>query len=336
MAKLVYGFGSSHGPLLSTPADKWDLRADADRANPELAFRDGTYTYDELLETRHSNYLSGQNEISVREERAARNQKQLDALGEKLREVAPDIIVLIGDDQHEWFGDQNQPAFSVFCGDKVINKAISPERLKTMQAGIAYTAKANKPPQDQDYPVAQSLAEAIIGQAMDDEIDVSASMTPPTGPRGSSGVGHAVGFIYRRILKDKPIPVVPILLNTFYPPNQAKPGRCYDFGKSIGRAIRNWDGDTRVALCASGGLSHFVVDEEWDQKMLTALKNQDRQTIADEPNIMFRSGTSETKNWIATAGAVAETGLEMTVHDYVPCYRTDAGTGSGMGFATWT
>ena len=70
--------------------------------------------------------------------------------------------------------------------------------------------------------------------------------------------------------------------------------------------------------------------------MLDALRDQDVETIRNEPNIMFRSGTSETKNWIATAGAIAETGLEMTIHDYVACYRTDAGTGSGMGFATWT
>lgn len=216
------------------------------------------------------------------------------------------------------------------------NKALDPERLKTMDPGLAVSQSANKPPEDHIYGVESGLAEAIIGQCMDDEIDVSASMTSPMGPRGSSGIGHAVGFIYRRILRDKPIALVPILINTFFPPNQAKPGRCYDFGRSVGRAIKNWDGDTRVAVCASGGLSHYVVDEEWDQKMLAAIRDQDVDTIRDEPNIMFRSGTSETKNWITTAGAVAESGLEMTVHDYVACYRTEAGTGSGMGFATWT
>jgi len=26
----------------------------------------------------------------------------------------------------------------------------------------------------------------------------------------------------------------------------------------------------------------------------------------------------------------------MDLLDYVPCYRTDAGTGSGMAFATWS
>ena len=87
MANIVYGFGSSHGPLLSMPADKWDLRADADHENPELAYRDGTYTYEELYELRKSNYLEAQNMMEVRQERHDRNRKQLDALAAKLAEV---------------------------------------------------------------------------------------------------------------------------------------------------------------------------------------------------------------------------------------------------------
>ena len=51
---------------------------------------------------------------------------------------------------------------------------------------------------------------------------------------------------------------------------------------------------------------------------------------------MFRSGTSETKNWIAVAGILSGTDLEMDLLDYVPCYRTEAGTGNAMAFATWT
>ena len=88
-------------------------------------------------------------------------------------------------------------------------------------------------------------------------------------------------------------------------------------------------------MIASGGLSHYVVDEEWDQKMLKAFQANDEKTLRDEPNIMFRSGTSETKNWITTAGAVSNTNLKMNLVDYVPCYRSEAGTGNAMAFATW-
>jgi len=57
--------------------------------------------------------------------------------------------------------------------------------------------------------------------------------------------------------------------------------------------------------------------------------------IRGEPNVMFRAGTSETKNWITAMGAMSDTDFEMTLIDYVPCYRSEAGTGNAMAFATW-
>jgi hypothetical protein len=32
---------------------------------------------------------------------------------------------------------------------------------------------------------------------------------------------------------------------------------------------------------------------------------------------------------------MAGDGLEMNLVDYVPCYRSEAGTGCAMAFATW-
>jgi 3-O-methylgallate 3,4-dioxygenase len=51
--------------------------------------------------------------------------------------------------------------------------------------------------------------------------------------------------------------------------------------------------------------------------------------------VRFRAGTSEIKNWIILAGAMAGDGLQMNMVDYVPCYRTEAGNGCAMGFAEW-
>jgi hypothetical protein len=134
------------------------------------------------------------------------------------------------------------------------------------------------------------------------------------------------------------VPVIPILLNTYFPPNRPTAKRCYQFGQSIGRAIAGWNGanaNKRVAICASGGISHFVVDEDFDTRMLTAIKNRDTKTIFAEPENMFLSGTSETKNWITAAGILSGTDLKMNLIDYVPSCRSEAGTGCGMAFATW-
>jgi len=125
------------------------------------------------------------------------------------------------------------------------------------------------------------------------------------------------------------------MANTYYPPNQPTPKRCYEFGKKLGEAIASWDENLRVAICASGGMSHTVIDEELDERMIKALKERDEKALYNEPNIMFRNGTSEIKNWIITAGALSKTDFDMKLLDYVPCYRSEAGTGSGMAFATW-
>jgi hypothetical protein len=339
MAKIVYGFGSSHGPLLSTPPEKWDMRAADDRKNPQHPFRGGTYSFPELVAARtgEKDFIKEMS-LETRQERHQRNQRALDRLGQKFVEVSPDIVVLVGDDQHEWFYDDIQPSFTVFCADQVINTAIDQEKFKTKSPGIQYAMSASQPPEDHVYPVPSELANAIIEQAITDEFDVAASMKQRANARGTIGVGHAVGFVYRRILKDKPVPVVPILLNTYFPPNQPTAKRCYEFGQSIGRAIRGWNGpnaDKRVAICASGGISHFVVDEDFDMRMLNAIKARDTKTIFAEPHNMFRSGTSETKNWITVAGILSETDLQMNLVDYVPSCRTEAGTGCGMAFATW-
>jgi hypothetical protein len=339
MAKIVFGFGSSHGPLLATPPERWDLRAADDRKNPEHPFRGRVYNFQQLVEARRGEKdFEKESSLEVRQERFERNRRAMEQLADQVAKVEPDIIVVVGDDQHEWFYDDIQPSFTVYCGDNVINAAIDPEKLKTKSPGIALAMSASHPPADQTYPVPVELARSVVNRAVEDEFDIAVSMKQRTNERGPIGVGHAVGFIYRQILRDRPVPVLPILLNTYFPPNRPTAKRCYQFGQSVGRSIAAWNGphaDRRVAICASGGISHFVVDEDFDTRMLNAIRDRDTKTIFAEPENMFLSGTSETKNWITVAGILSETNLQMKLVDYVPSCRSEAGTGCGMAFATW-
>jgi OH-DDVA oxygenase len=41
------------------------------------------------------------------------------------------------------------------------------------------------------------------------------------------------------------------------------------------------------------------------------------------------------RNWITVAGAMHDTNMSMKLLDYVPCYRSEAGTGCAMAFAHW-
>jgi hypothetical protein len=153
MAKIVYGFGSSHGPLLATPPERWDLRAADDRKNPEHPFRGRIYSFPELVEARRGEKdFEKESSLEVRRGRYERNNRAMDRLAEKVAEVNPDIIVVVGDDQHEWFHEDIQPSFTVYCGDQVINAAIDPEKLKTKSPGIALAMSASHPPQDKSTP----------------------------------------------------------------------------------------------------------------------------------------------------------------------------------------
>src|SRR5678810_1170643 len=95
MAEIVLGIGSSHGPLLSTPPEQWDLRAKADRENKNHWFRGKTYDYPSLLESRAPGFA---HEITVekRRERFVKCRTALEALGSKFNEVAPDAVVILG------------------------------------------------------------------------------------------------------------------------------------------------------------------------------------------------------------------------------------------------
>ncbi len=130
MAELVLGIGTSHGSMLSTPPQEWDGRAAADRRNKSLAFRGNAYSFDQLYALRQAEDFAARNTAPARQAHYDRCQKQLDALGDILTATKPDIMVVIGDDQHEWFTEELQPTFGIFCGEQVINFAPTAEEME--------------------------------------------------------------------------------------------------------------------------------------------------------------------------------------------------------------
>jgi OH-DDVA oxygenase len=102
---------------------------------------------------------------------------------------------------------------------------------------------------------------------------------------------------------------------------------------AIANVVTAMPGALRVAVVASGGLSHFVVDETLDRRVLAALARGDAQALCGLPRAALNSGSSEILNWVAAAGALAALPLQWS--DYQPLYRTPAGTGVGAAFALW-
>jgi len=329
MAKIVLGIGSSHGPMLVTETDIWDARVPFDKV-VRHAWRNGSYSFDELVTARKDENLGRMVSKQVWDEQQVRCQSSIEKLADAFADAKIDVAVVIGNDQMEIFDERLIPAFAVHYGETITNYEFSDERMAAVPVGVAPAIPGYIPKGGAEYPGNHELARHIIRQVMDDNFDVAAmnGMPKPETP-------HAWGFIFRRIMRDNPVPTVMVTVNAFYPPNQPSVRRCYDLGKSIVKAIESWRSDARVALIASGGLTHFVVDEGIDRTFLDALRNKDIDAVEALGEGVFQDGTSELKNWVPVAGAMAEVGLEPDVLDYVPCYRSEAGTGNAMGFVCW-
>jgi 3-O-methylgallate 3,4-dioxygenase len=321
--------------MLSVKPESWPERVKADRVNPQHFFRGKTYSFDELVSLRKPEKLAQHVSVEVFRQRHARCQQAIRSLAEIFDANRPDLAIVVGNDQMEVFTKEYVPAFAVFWGEFVEGIPRTPEFLATLPPGIAEAEFDRTPAEYTRYPTSPELGRQIIEHSMRDGFDVAQLTRLLTGEIGSNAVPHAWGFVYRRIMRDRVLPHVPVFVNTFYPPNQPSVERCFNFGRSIGRAISAWPEDRTVAVFVSGGLTHWVLDEEFDRVVLEALKTNDVGRLSNVSENIFQAGTSEIKNWITGAGILAESGLTMNVVDYVPCYRSEAGTGNAMGFAFW-
>jgi 3-O-methylgallate 3,4-dioxygenase len=315
--------------MLSTPPEDWALRVTADK-QAQHPFKGKLYGFNDLVALRKPERLDQQIGIDMWRMRHAACRRAIGTLANVFAEAKADVAVIVGNDQKEIFRDATTPALSVFWGDKIVNTMMSDERLAALPPGIAVSVPGHIPPEGMTYPGAPELGRHIIKSLTSDEFDVTALTELP-----HDETPHAFGFIYRQIMLDEAIPSVPVILNTFYPPNQPTLQRCYALGRSLAKAIDSWDSDARVAIIASGGLTHFVIDEELDRAVFDAMRAGAMENISAFDDSIFQSGSSEIKNWIPVAGAMDALGFKFSAVDYVPCYRSEAGTGNAMGFAYW-
>lgn len=325
MADVVLGFGSSHAPQLRMRAKDWPLLLNKDS-------NDKRYDYQEALRNAKPD-MESELTPEVMELRDQSNHRALGILRDKLTEAAPDAIVVIGDDQHEQFHENNMPMFSVYRGAKLPIRSgghgSRGEGSSTFRPSAVEWNIGDRP-EETDHPAAPELAEHLIHGLVESGFDIAAS----NELRDEVGVGHAFAFMYQYIMPEANIPMVPVMVNAFFPPNQPTPRRSYQLGQAIRGALDSWDADKRVAVVASGGLSHFIIDEGIDRMLLDAMQRKDADALADLPrDRLLVLGNGEGLNWITLAGAMERE--PMTLIDYVPCYRTPAGTGCAMAFAYW-
>lgn len=327
MARIVAGLGVSHTPQMSMPSDLWASYARHDTKNPNLIFRRKKWAFEDLVAARAQEGIA---ERVNEEEFAALHARAQDAvqvLADTLAQAAPDVVVVVGDDHHELFSEDSMPTFAVYWGETVT--AIPPEKLWFPEVATAKWALYGE--QEEVYLCHPGLGEHLIRALNAGGFDVAQVRAQPQG----QSIGHTVVLVRNRLMdRTQPsLPIVPLLLNTYFEPNRPTPLRCWRLGRALAAAIEAYPEDLAVAVVASGGLSHFVVDEEIDRAVLDVMRRRDEDAVAALSPDDFVSGTSEALGWLTVGGACA--GLPMEVVDYLPAYRTAAGTGCGMAMVRW-
>lgn len=331
MAKIVLGLGTSHTPMLLASDETLPRFLETDQKIRHRDKQGRPATYAELLHKADPQMAA----MVAPAELVARQNKARAAaahLRQTLSTAKLDALIVLGDDQDESYLEDCRPTFAIYYGDTILNSNEQHERYR--QRFPEWYVK-NRQGFFEDstpraYPVDAKLATHLIAWLMDHGFDPASSKRMREG----EGEGHAVAYVHRRVMDERPVPVVPVFLNTYFPPNQPRPRRCYELGEAIGKAVEAYPDGTRVGVIASGGLSHFLVDEEFDRAILKACADKDAAFLQNLPRNKLNAGSSEILNWVAVAGAVEH--LDLNWFEYVPGYRTPAGTGTGLSFASWT
>lgn len=336
MADLVLAIGTSHSPVLGMDAPTWEARAVNDRDNQNLYDTDGIKcSYAELFAKVGDKYAALAVPSRWADQEATLN-RTLDRLAVDLAEANPDAVIVIGDDEHELFSSANMPALAIFTGEHATaRRFVRPDDTRANQPDYAWMKDVERMygmDANHEHAVASKLALELFGHLMDAGFDLSACDTVPNPAQ--QGFGHAFGFVISRLMGERKIPIVPVLLNAYFPPNQPTPKRCYEFGVALRKAIDAAAPGMRVAVVASGGLSHFVTNEALDAGILDALKSGDANFLKSVPAKLLNSGSSESRMWIALGGALG--GLKYRWSEYIPVYRTPPGTGIGLAFGRWS
>ena len=327
MARLTAAFGASHSTMLFSPLENWlKLFDHVDRKAPVHDFDGTPRPFDELLAERPADAAERISPEAISRHWQATNDA-LDRLEADIAASGIDVLIIVGDDQREIFQDDCRPAIGIYYGGTIRNAAAPPAPSDDWYVNDQRCRLEDGT--DVHYPCHPALGAHLIEGLTARGFDIAAVAALPD----DRFEGHAYSFVHRRLMRTGPVPIVPVFLNTYYPPNQPTPARCYDLGLALRDLVAAFPDDIRVGIMASGGLSHFLVNETLDADVIAAIRANDRDALCALPPRILVGGSSEIRNWICVTAAAGDLALDWL--SYVPAYRSQALTGVGLGFAAW-
>ena len=129
--------------------------------------------------------------------------------------------------------------------------------------------------------------------------------------------------------------LVPVTMNCTMPPIPT-PARAYEVGSTLREVLRAYPGPERIAVVATGGLSHepggpryFWVDEEFDRWFLDLLERGDHEALLRECTLerMEEAGSGGTAELLAWIAVLPFTTGPADVLAYMPAIAWRSGTG---------
>ena len=227
------------------------------------------------------------------------------ALQRQVLEAArPDALIVVANDQFVNFFYDNVPTFCLGVGTET-------------RGQFARHAFA--------YPCHEALARELLSALVDEGFDLAFSE--------KLELEHTQAVpLYYVLPPGGPTPLVPLFVNTWVPP-QPTPRRCHALGAALARAVAA--SSARVAILATGGLSHFPgrpkigqIDVDFDRPLLDRLaRGEGRAFTGFAVSQLVDVGNEEFLNWMVALGAAGD--VTATVY-----YEPDH-VATGIGFAIW-
>ena len=172
MANLVGCVAMSHAPQLMLDPGNWHLLQN--RQSENLPDKPGLENEtDDLKWTKWRGCISA-----------------IEKLRARIESLRPDVLIVVGDDQHENLVDDNMPPFMIYMGEEA-EASVSLRYLK--QSRSENRTK---------YRIDAKLAEALITGLMDHGFDPSYSKKA----RYDGGLGHAFARVLKFLVPDAALP----------------------------------------------------------------------------------------------------------------------------------
>jgi aromatic ring-opening dioxygenase catalytic subunit (LigB family) len=233
-------------------------------------------------------------------------------LGRRIAACTPDVLVVLSDDHlHNFFLD-NFPAVCIGAAE-------------SYETPVEHWLKA----EHRTLPGHAGFAAHLLAEALED-FDPSFSM--------ELTLDHGILTPLELAGVDRALPIVPLLINCVQPPMPSMQ-RCLKWGKLLHRAIASYRGVDRIAVLATGGLSHDLatprmgmLNDAFDHEFVRLLGGSDEHalaTYATEHVHEAGNGAEEVRMWLVARGAAAGAPLDVLFHKGLADWYT------GICIAEW-